>query len=55
MAQKPPALSTPQVAPQDDVYTALLVIAAGLLLVGVIYLAVRSQQLFGTVWPASGG
>lgn len=44
-----------KVAPQNDLYTALLMMAAGLLLFGVIYLAVRCTQLFDSVFPAAGG
>jgi hypothetical protein len=50
MAQQPP-----RVAPQNDVYTILLILAAGLLLVGIIYLAVRATSLFGSVFPPAGG
>ena len=42
-------------APQNDLYTSLLIIAAALLLLGTIYIAARSSQLFGSIWPVSGG
>ncbi len=41
--------------PQNDLYTALLIMSAALLLIGAVYVAVRSWQLFGSVWPAAGG
>lgn len=54
MANQPPTTG-PRVAPQNDLYTALLIVAAGILLVGIVYLAVRAQTLFGSIWPAPGG
>ena len=45
----------PRIAPQNDLYTALLITAAGFLLVGIIYLAARCSMLFGSIWPAPGG
>ena len=48
----PPVTSTgPRYAPQNDLYTVLLIVAFGLLLIGTIYLIVRSTQLFGSVLP----
>jgi hypothetical protein len=44
--------SGPRYAPQNDLYTTLLIVAFGLLLIGTIYLVVRSSQLFGSVLPA---
>ena len=44
-----------QVAPPDDLYTVLLIVAAGLLLTGIIYISVRSFQLFDSLWPVGGG
>lgn len=37
--------------PQDDIYVTLLIVAAVVLLIGVIFIAVRSYQLFGSIWP----
>jgi len=45
----------PHIAPPDDLYTALLILAAGLLLFGIVFVSVRSVQLFGSLWPAGGG
>jgi hypothetical protein len=45
----------PQVRPGADLYTVLLIVATALLAAGTILLAVRSQQLFGSLWPPSGG
>lgn len=44
----------PKATPQNDLYTALLIIAASLLLFGTIYIAARSSQLFGSIWPEGG-
>ncbi len=45
-----------RVPAQDDLYTVLLIIASTLLLIGIIFVAVRSTQLldsvFGT-WPTA--
>ncbi len=45
----------PRIAPQNDLYTAMLMIAAGLLLFGIIFISVRSMNLFGSVLPPAGG
>jgi len=45
----------PQLAAPDNLYTMLLIIAAVLLLIGIIYISVRSFQLFDSLWPAGGG
>jgi hypothetical protein len=50
----PPNDVAPKVAARDDLYTAMLVIAAGTLLIGIVYLVVRSYQLFGSVLPSGG-
>jgi hypothetical protein len=42
------------VAPQDDIYVTLLVTSAVVLLFGIIFVAVRSYQLFGSIWPPMG-
>ncbi len=44
----------PRVPAQNDLYTTLLVVAAGLLFAGIIFVITRSVQLFD--WPfATGG
>jgi len=50
----PPQSTGPRYAPQDDLYTVLLIIATTLLLFGIIFIAVRSSQLLGTVLPSAG-
>jgi hypothetical protein len=42
------------VTPQDDIYVTLLVTSAIVLLFGIIFVAVRSYQLFGSIWPPAG-
>ena len=49
------APSEPKVPAQNDLYTVLLIVAAGLLFIGTIYLGVRSYQLFESLWPPAGG
>jgi hypothetical protein len=41
--------------PTTDIYTALLIIATVLLGAGTVLVAVRSQQLFGSIFPPAGG
>jgi hypothetical protein len=53
MSTMPPGRPT-IVGPQDDIYLTLLITSAVVLLIGVIFVAVRSYQLFGAVWPPSG-
>ena len=50
--QVPPG---PKAAPENDLYTVLLIVAAALLLIGVIYVGARSFQLFEALWPPAGG
>jgi hypothetical protein len=50
----PPNDAGPKVNARNDLYTALLVTAAGALLIGIVYLVVRSYQLYGSVLPAGG-
>ena len=38
-----------------DLYTVLLIVATALLVIGTIFVAVRTQQLFGSLFPPSGG
>ncbi len=44
----------PFVGLQDDIYMTLLITSAVVLLIGVVFVAVRSYQLFGSVWPPGG-
>jgi hypothetical protein len=53
MAQLTP--TGPRVPPQNDLYTFHLIVAAALLLVGIIYVAVQTVTYFGTFIPPSGG
>jgi hypothetical protein len=50
----PPQPTGPRYAPQDDLYTVLLIIATAILLFGVIFIAIRSSQLLGGVFPTGG-
>ena len=50
-----PANKTANVAPVDGLYTTLLIIATSLLLIGIIFVATRAIQQFGSLWPAAGG
>ncbi|MGB9625622.1 MAG: hypothetical protein ACPMAQ_12270 [Phycisphaerae bacterium] len=43
------------VRPGADLYSVLLIVATVLLALGTIFVAVRSQQLFGSLLPPSGG
>lgn len=45
----------PRVPPQNDLYTFNLIVAAALLLVGIIYVAVRTINMFGSLFPPAGG
>jgi len=45
----------PRLVPADELYTTLLMVATGLLFVGIVFIIVRSVQLFGSVFPAPGG
>lgn len=53
MSTMPPG-RPPVINPQDDIYLTLLITSAVVLLIGVVFIAVRSYQLFGSVWPPSG-
>lgn len=44
-----------RLVPADESYTTLLIVAAVFLLIGSVFLAVRSYQIFGSVWPVGGG
>ncbi|MCC7420751.1 MAG: hypothetical protein IT428_10735 [Planctomycetaceae bacterium] len=50
----PPTPNGPRVAAQDDLYTVLLICATALLLIGTIFIAVRSSMLFDTAFPVAG-
>lgn len=54
MSTMPPPGRPPVVNPQDDIYMTLLITSAAVLLIGLIFVAVRSYQLFGSLWPQSG-
>jgi hypothetical protein len=41
----------PRVPPQNDLYTFNLIVAAALLLVGIIYVIVQTISYFGSVIP----
>ena len=43
------------VAPVDSLYTILLILAASLQLFGLVFVAVRAVQQFGSLWPPAGG
>ena len=49
MAQ--PTTNGRQVEQHDSLYTALLVISAVTLLIGIIFMIVRSLDFFGSIWP----
>jgi len=49
MAQ--PNMTGPRVPPQNDLYTFNLIVAAALLLIGIIYVTVQSINYFGSVTP----
>jgi hypothetical protein len=53
MAQ--PNATGPRVPPQNDLYTFNLIVAAALLLVGIIYVSWRTISLFGSLFPPAGG
>ena len=55
MATQPTPSPVQRVAPPDDLYTTLLIIATGLLCVGIVWLLVRSSMLYGTLIPPAGG
>lgn len=44
----------PQIQPQSDIYTVLVVIAAIIVAAATVFLCVRSNQLFG-LWHPFGG
>ena len=52
MAQQTP--SGPKIAPQNDLYTLLLIIAASVLFIGIVYLIARSVQILDWPWNMSG-
>ncbi len=41
----------PQVEPHDSLYTALLIISAVTLLIGIVIMITRSVEFFGSIWP----
>ena len=44
----------PNIAADNDVYTVLVVLATLLVMGAIVYLALRSQELFGTWNPFTG-
>ena len=40
---------------QDDLYTVLLIVASAILLFGIVFVAIRSSQMLGSVLPIGGG
>ena len=48
MAQQSP------IAPQNDLYTVLLIVAASMLLGGVVYILIRSVLILDWPWALSG-
>ena len=53
MSTMPPG-RPPVVNPQDDIFLTLLITSTVVLLVGLVFVAVRSVQLFGSLFPPSG-
>lgn len=51
----PGAPAGPQIRPGPDLYSVLLIVATVLLATGTVLVAVRTQQLFGTLFPPAGG
>ncbi len=43
-----------QVAPADGLYTTLLVVAAAMLFISIVFVAVRAYQQFDSLLPFSG-
>lgn len=41
------------IQPENNIYTVLVMISAAIVIAGTVFLAVRSQQLFGTWNPFS--
>ena len=52
MAQQSP--TGPKLAPQNDLYTVLLIIAASMLFAGIVYILVRSVLILDWPWSMSG-
>ena len=52
MAQ--PGMRNQQVHPVDSLYTTLLMVAAAMLFLSVVFVAVRSYQQFDSLLPVSG-
>lgn len=52
MAQ--PGMRNNQVPPADGLYTTLLIVAAAMLFISVVFVAVRSFQQFESLLPISG-
>lgn len=51
-----PQLRTPRPAgPEHDIYTLLAAVGALVLLIALVFVGVRTYQLFGSLLPPSGG
>jgi len=50
-----PGATPPRAVAENDIYTALIVIAFLFVLVATIYVGFRAQTLFGTLLPPPGG
>ncbi len=51
----PPQAPIQRIAAQDDLYTTLLIIATVILFLGIIFMVVRSAELFPSILPPAGG
>lgn len=54
MTLAPIASNRRNVVPADDLYLVLLITATVILLIGIVFLAVRSYQYFDSLWPVGG-
>ena len=53
MAQTRP--TGPNIAPDNDLYTVLLIVAATCLLIGTVFVSVQTVRLFDSIQPPGGG
>jgi hypothetical protein len=51
----PPAAPTSVPQPGSDIYTLIAGVGAFSLLIALVFIGVRTYQLFGGLWPPSGG
>ena len=47
--------SGPRYSPADDLYTTLLIVAASILFIGIVYIGARTAMLYGSLFPPAGG